>query len=241
MNSAVALVCTSTKHTGIRSLFVAVLGLLAATSATAQGRSDMPLFLVEGNQYARRSFDEQGRLTQRQQLEISRVRAAGDDMEVVVTLWSYDEAGQPTNTVRTTIRCKTQDAGMVMNVMALIRPEGRRVEVRLTGGEVRYPRAPTGPGTLPPVTLEANVEQGVLGFLGGKSRIRLRDRTIQAAAGPSSAYTITEWLDLKFYVLGVKVRERSYHAEQAIDPEQGLVQQTLTAPDGSYVSIERTG
>ena len=137
----------------------------------------MPLLLIQGNRYERRTLDEQGRLQKSQDLEVGSISRTDDEIEVAVTVVSSDEAGDPADAVRTTIRCRVEDADMVMSVLALVGAEGRRVRVRVTGGEILYPSSPAA-DRLPPVELEATVEQGVVGFLGGRSRIALRDRTV---------------------------------------------------------------
>jgi hypothetical protein len=196
----------------------------------------MPLLLIEGNRYERRTLDEQGRLQKSQELEVGSISQTDGEIEVAVTVVGSDEDGGPADTVRTTIQCRVEDADMVMSVLALVGAEGRRVRVRVTGGEILYPSSPVA-GSLPPVSLEATVEQGVVGFLGGRSRIALRDRTVQPAQGPSAAYTLASRLDLKFYVLGVRVRSQSYSMEEAVALDRGLLRQVLTAPDGSSVEL----
>jgi hypothetical protein len=124
-----------------------------------------------------------------------------------------------------------------------LEPDGRRVEVRLTGGEIAYPARVARLDTLQDVSLEARVEQGVLGFLGSKSRLRLQDRVARPLAESSQqdAYLVTEALHMRFYVLGIKVRERTYRIEETIDPARGLLKQGLRAADGSSVTLERLG
>lgn len=212
--------------------------LICTTAAGVRAQSPgMPLFLVEGNHYERRTVDERGRLEKYEELEIGRLVRNGDEFEAAVTVRGFDEAGQATGAVQTTIRCRVEDANMVMTVLALLEPEGRRVRVRVTGEAILYP-PPPAQGALPPVTLEADVEDGVLGFLGSRSRIVLRDRMAQPVPDLGVAYTVDERLDLAFYVLGVRVRSRTYRAEETIAQGRGLVRQVLTGPDGSSVSLD---
>ncbi len=236
------------RHTCINSisphLFLFVFVLAWTTPALAQDTQEMPLFLIEGSRYARQSFDVNGDLERSQRLEISRLSRREESLEVQVTLYGSEENGQTPDTVRTTIQCRIREANMVMNVLSLILPEGRRVSVRVTGGEVLYPFRPPVPDTLEDVTLEVRVKQGIVGFLGGKSRMHFRNRRLQPSTFSSVPeekvyYTITEDLHVNFYALGIKVRERSYRVEETIQPDLGLVRHVLRAPDGSYVLLER--
>jgi len=219
-------------------LALAVL-LLSAGTATAQ---QMPLALVEGSQYTRRTVDAQGREEACQAIEVSRL--ATDGAEVVATLTVRPcEAEGAGDAVRGTIRCRVDDAGMVMNAVALLGPEGRNVALRVTGGAVLYPGPPAQPTALDPVTLEATVESGTLGFLGGRSRIDLEDRRARSAATGASpgAYTVTEVVRLRAYVLGIRVRDRRYRAEHTLLPDGRLLRQVLTNPDGGTITLDRTG
>ncbi|MEX2400489.1 MAG: hypothetical protein WD423_06925 [Rhodothermales bacterium] len=131
-----------------------------------------------------------------------------------------------------------------MNVLALTGSEGRRVSVQITGGDVGYPLRPATGDTLEDVRLQVSVEEGVLGFLGSNSRIHIRDRVVDVPSAPSPAeashtYVVSATLHVRFYVLGLKVRDRRYGLEDVVETASGLRRQVLTSPDGSYVALER--
>ncbi|MEX0601287.1 MAG: type II toxin-antitoxin system HicB family antitoxin [Rhodothermales bacterium] len=98
--------------------------------------------------------------------------------------------------------------------------------------------------TLEDVRLQVSVEEGVLGFLGSNSRIHIRDRVVDVPSAPSPAeashtYVVSATLHVRFYVLGLKVRDRRYGLEDVVETASGLRRQVLTSPDGSYVALER--
>ncbi len=207
-------------------------------------RSGMPLFLVEGNRYERRSFDADGTLEEVETLEIGQLSQLAEELEITVVSRSFLPSGEATDSVRTTIRCQPEGANMVMNLFALIKPEGRSVRLRFEGGEINYPTTPT-PTSLPDISLEARVEEGVVGFLGGRSQIVISNRTltddIAGGAGNSElqdAYSITSRIEMKSYVLGIRMRSRSYESIETVSPDRGLIRQRLTADDGSTTSLE---
>jgi hypothetical protein len=203
----------------------------------------MPLFLIEGASYERQSFDKNGELERSQKMEISGLTRTDESLEVQVVLYNDGEDGQTSDMVRTTIQCRTSEANMVMNVLALIQPEGKSVAVRVTGGEILYPFRPSAPDTLAEVELEVKVKKGIVGFLGGKSKMHFRNRILtpsdSSASGEFDSYTLTEDLHLGFYALGIKVRSRTYRVEETIEVERGITRHILTSPDGSYVLLER--
>jgi len=224
-------------------LFISVLMSVYPTRVLAQDTREMPLFLIEGSSYIRQTFDKNGNLERSQKMEISGLIRREESLEVQIVLYNDSEDGQTSDTVRTTIECRTSEANMVMNVLALIQPEGKRVAVRVTGGEIRYPFRPTVPDTLAEVELEVRVKQGIVGFLGGKSKMHFRNRFLQPSSPEAreeeATYSITEDLHVKFYALGIKVRSRTYRVEETIQAERGITRHELISKDGSYVLLER--
>lgn len=219
-------------------------GLLMTRPVLAQARSEMPLFLLEGNQYVRQIYDKDGRAQASQTIAVSRVTPTQDGFEIEIKITEDQTVSGSIEPVRTTIRCRAQDANMVMSLLLAGELSRKRTALIVTGGEIRYPRRPAHGDTLSDVRLEATAEGGLLGFLGGRSRIDLRDRIVQlhpvdGRVPGSTPYTIKEAIRIKVYTLGIKVRERAYRAEEIIAPERGLLSQILRSPDGSYTALVR--
>lgn len=218
---------------------LAVMATSLTWSAPVHGQSaGMPIFLVEGNGYERRTFDAEGTLKGLQKLEIGQVSRVDEELEITVASRSFDPSGEATDSVQTTIWCRPEGADMVVNLLALIEPEGRSVRLRLNGSEIVYPTAPV---PLPDVVLEAKVEEGMVGFLGGRSQIVLRNRTVTddvvtapGVSDPEGAYSIFSRIDMN----GIRIRSKSYDAIETLAPGRGLIRQLLTAEDGSAVSIQ---
>lgn len=222
------------------TLTLAALALsLSIPSVAAQ---QMPLALVEGSRYTRRTVDAQGEEEACQTLEVGRVAVTGDEMAATLAVRPCASATGADDVSQTTIRCQVEDAEMVMNVVALLGPEGRNLRLRVTGGALLYPGPPTEPTALDDVAMEADVVSGTLGFLGGRSRIDVEDRLMRpsATAAPTGAYTITETIRLRAYVLGVRVKSTRYRAEETLLPDGRLVRQVLTNPNGGTITLDRT-
>lgn len=204
----------------------------------------MPLALVEGSRYARLTTDAQGREEACQSLTVSRLATEGTELVATLTVSPCD-AGAAGESAQGTIRCRIEDAEMVMNAVALLGPEGRDVAVRATGTAVLYPDPPAETTALDDAALDVTVESGTLGFLGGRSRIDLTERRAspEAAGAPreSGAYTVTEAVRLRAYVLGIRVKDRRYRAEHTLLPDGRLVRQVLRSADGTTITLERTG
>lgn len=230
---------------GLRRPLGLALALVLLTVGTVVAQQ-MPLALVEGSQYTRRTIDAQGREEACQQLDVSRLAAEGTELVATLTV-SPCEVGTTGDSARGTIRCRMEDAGMVMSAVVLLDPEGRSVSLRTMGDAVLYPGPPTEPAELPSVSLDAVVESGTIGFLGGRSRIDLTERRAapDSAGDPpeglAGSYTVTEAVRLRAYVLGIRVKDRRYRAEHRLRPDGRLLFQVLTASDGTTITLERTG
>jgi hypothetical protein len=199
----------------------------------------MPLALLEGDQYTRQTFAPDGTQEGHQEVTVSRLQRAGDQAtEMEVTFYNYNEDGGVTDTLRTTITCRNVAAQMAMNITALLRPTGKQYDVRVTGEVLRYPRQVEASFSLPSVEMEIRVEDGMIGFLGGKSRIHLSDRQVRPTPEGAS-FTVQETLNMRFYVLGMKVRERTYDLEETIAAPEGVVRLVLRGPEGYQTILEQ--
>lgn len=218
--------------------------LLLSLGPSAAEAQRMPLALVEGSRYTRRTTDAQGGEEACQELAVGRL--ATDGTELVATLAvSPCGSGAASESARGTIRCRTEDAEMVMTAMALLGPEGRDVALRASGGAVLYPGPPAEPTALDDASLDVTVESGTLGFLGGRSRIDLTERRVYPEVDgdlqKAGAYTVTEAVRLRAYVLGIRVKDRRYQAVHTLLPDGHLIRQVLTGTDGTTITLTLAG
>ncbi len=220
-----------------RATRTALAALALSLGASAVAAQQMPLALVEGSRYTRRTVDAPGAEGACQTLEVGAVVVTGEEMAATLTVRPCD--GDAADASETTIRCRVDEAGMVMNVVALLGPEGRDLALRVTGDALLYPGPPAERVALDDVTLEADVVRGTLGFLGGRSRVDFQNRVARPSAtdAPAGAYTVTETVRLRAYVLGVRVKNARYRAEETLLPGGGLVRQVLTSSDGGSVVL----
>jgi hypothetical protein len=220
---------------------VLVLSGVAPSGPLRAQDAGMPFRLSEGNRYERRSVSADGELESVQRITVGDVVERDGLIEVLVVSHGFDLDGQPSDSVHTRISCRPDGADMVMNLLALVQPDGRDIELSLKGGTILYPQSPE-PGPLPDVVLEASVEEGVVGFLGGRSQIVLGERTVILAPDTGEldspgAYAITSRIELKFYVLGIRVRSKRYDAQETVSGERGLLRLVLTSEDGSSMTL----
>jgi hypothetical protein len=90
-----------------------------------------------------------------------------------------------------------------------------------------------------PIEFALNIDKGLVGFLGGKSKITIFDRrvvsndTLQAGQ-----YQINSEVDIGVYVLGIKMKGFGYRVIEIIDKDRGIIWQKFTSEDDdSYFVI----
>lgn len=219
-------------------LLVVGLGMVTVDVGIAQIPSGldstaMPLALFEGDQYTRQTFAPNGTQEGHQKVTVSRLQRAGDQaMEMEVTSYNHNEDGGVTDTLRTTITCRNDAAQIAMS------PYGQTVRRARDGGGPSL--SPPGGGVVfSPQCRNGDSSGGRDDWVsGGKSRIHLSDRQVRPTPEGAS-FTVQETLNMRFYVLGMKVRERTYDLEETIAAPEGVVRLVLRGPEGYQTILEQ--
>jgi hypothetical protein len=117
--------------------------------------------------------------------------------------------------------------------------KGSEIKVNLLDTKAFYPVSPEPSWKMEPIEFALNIDKGLVGFLGGKSKITIYDRrmvlndTLQ-----TGQYQINSEVDLGVYVLGIKVKGFGYRVIEIIDENQGIIWQKFASEDDdSYFVI----
>lgn len=226
------------KLPGILVLFFTVF----CGNVEAQDNQQMLWRLMGGNRYAHEAYDKEGNLEKYREIEISEIVEGTAQLNVLIKLYTYNSYGTVSDTTETILQCNEDGSSMFMNVLVLFGMEGGEVEAQITGSELRYPRNQNLNQSLEDVTLKAKLKSGALAsLLGTKVVAVLKERSISAIEADGhekrSGFAIKEIIQIKFFALGIKFKERSYRNYTAIHPMHGLSEQRLTASDNSYLSL----
>ena len=205
----------------------------------------MLLSLLQGHRYERVTYDARGKLTDRAVLVIGRITMDAGELSVPLNVEVY-KGDAVERRFSSTWTCASEASAMMMSVLVFGEDAGKpRLRLESTGAPLVYPAQVPPSGRLPDVSVDVRVRQGVLGFLGARSRTTFSDRRIAATPralnGESAkrAYSITSRVEFRAYAWGVRVRRTRFRSEETVDPEKGLLQHVLRSEDGGYSALRR--
>lgn len=206
----------------------------------AQQTGEMLLFEIDSNRYEKRSFNQQDQLQSIQKLTVGSIEQTEDIYRLSLELYLYDEKGQLQDSSITIYSCRPDEQQVLLNIFPFSNyGNGSKIKVKLLDTNTFYPTAPEPGWEMEPIEFALNIDKGLAGFLGGKSKINIYDRrvvsndTLQAGQ-----YEINSNVDMSVYVLGVKVKGLSFQVVEIIDDDKGIIWQKFTRKDDdSYFVI----
>lgn len=213
------------------------MGTILTTIPIAAQPSGEEMLLRElaGHRYERISYDPRGSAEGRILIEVGELRRVDSAVEVPVTVTPYSDDGAPQESNETVWRCRQGQEHMIMPVLFLSEDSGAEVGLEVEGDAIFYPEFPP-PRELPDLRLDIGIRKGFVSFLGGRTVVFLKDRRVRTSdeASPESHYTVFSNVDVKVFVVGIRVKHLRFNSEVVVQSGKGLVHQTLTAADGSY-------
>lgn len=214
-------------------------GLIPAHILHAQQSGEMLLFEIDGNRYEKRDYNSGGELQSFQKFMIGSIEKQPEIYRLPVDLYSYNAEGELQDSTKTIYTCRPDERRILLNVFPFTDyGKGSEIKVNLLDTNTFYPADPEPGWEMKPLEFEMNIEKGLVGFLGGKSKINMYDRqvvpndTLQAGQ-----YQINSEVDLGVYVLGIKMKGFDYRVIEIIDKSQGIIWQKFTSEDDSYFVI----
>ncbi|WP_441000480.1 hypothetical protein [Fodinibius sp. SL11] len=218
--------------------FILCLYILLPSSGFGQD-TQMLLFEIDGNQYKKCNYSKDGELESYQKLIVGSIEEKANTYRLPVELYSYNAKGELQDSTKTLYTCQPDEQKVLLNVFPFTDyGKGSEIKVNLLDTNAFYPTAPKPGWEMESIEFALNIDKGLVGFLGGKSKITIYDRrvvsndTLQAGQ-----YQINSDVDLGVYVLGIKVKGFAYGVIEIVDKERGIIRQKLTSEDGSYFMI----
>jgi hypothetical protein len=216
-------------------LFVSVIFF----SQTVAQNSQMLLFEIDGNRYEKRNFNKQGELQSFQKLLVGSIEENDDTYRLPVELYSYNAKGVLQDSTKTIYTCKPDEQQVLLNIFPFTDyGKGSVIKINLLDTKTFYPVAPEPGWEMESIEFALKIDKGLVGFLGGKSKIKMYDRhVVSNDTLQSGQYEINSNVDLGVYVLGIKVKGFGYKVLEIVDKDRGIIQQKFTSEDGSYFVI----
>ena len=193
--------------------------------ASAQQSRQMLLFEIDGNQYKKCNYNNKGELKSYEKFIVGSIEQQPDQYRLPVELYSYNAAGELQDSTKTLYTCRSGEKQVLLNVFPFTDyGKGSEIKVNLLDTKAFYPVSPEPSWKMEPIEFALNIDKGLVGFLGGKSKITIYDRrmvlndTLQ-----TGQYQINSEVDLGVYVLGIKVKGFGYRVIEIIDENQGII------------------
>lgn len=200
----------------------------------------MPIFEIDGNQYKKCNYNNEGELKSYEKFILDSIEKQSDLYRLPIELYSYNAEGELQDSTKTIYTCRPDEQKVLLNVFPFTDyGKGSEVKVNLLDTNSFYPIAPEPGWKMETIEFEMNIDKGLVGFLGGKSKINIYNRhvvpndTLQA-----DQYQINSEVNLGVYVLGIKMKEFGYQVIEIIAKNQGIIWQKFTSvDDDSYFVI----
>ena len=222
----------------LKLLFILCLYILLPSLSFVQD-TQMLLFEIDGNEYKKCNYSKEEEVESYQKLIVGTIEEKANTYRLPVELYSYNAKGELQDSTKTLYTCQPDEQKVLLNVFPFTDyGKGSEIKVNLLDTNAFYPTAPKPGWEMESIGFALNIDKGLVGFLGGKSKITIYDRrvvsndTLQAGQ-----YQINSDVDLGVYVLGIKVKGFAYGVIEIVDKERGIIRQKLTSDDGSYFMI----
>jgi hypothetical protein len=202
--------------------------------------SRMLLFEIDGNRYKKCNYNKKGELQSFQKLLVGSIEEKPDIYRLPVELYSYNAEGAIQDSAKTIYTCRPEEQRVLLNVFPFTDyAKGSEIKVSLADTNAFYPAAPEPGWKMEPIEFQMKIDKGLVGFLGGKSKISMYDRHVTPNDTlQTGQYEINSKVDLGVYVLGLKVKGFGYRVIEIVDEDQGIIWQKFTSTDdGSYFVI----
>jgi hypothetical protein len=150
-------------------LFYAAAALSWTTQDQAAPPDRMLLWALQDHRYERVSYDAKGRVEERATIDVGRLEVDGDQVSVPLDVEVYKDDA-PSRRFSTRWTCTRRGGDMVMAILVfagdLDKPSMR---LETIGAPLIYPAGVPDSGTLPDVSVDVKVRQGVLRIFGART------------------------------------------------------------------------
>lgn len=223
-----------------KKVLIVLVGILGIGNYVFAQQAEMLLFEIAGNRYERQNFDKTGKLKSMQVLNVGSIIKEKDNYRLPVEIISYDNNGKIKDTTRTIYTCNPDEKRIFVNIFPYSDyGSGGEIKVKAEDSNSFYPVDPDTGWGMNPIHFEMRINEGFLGFLGGKSKIKMYNRHIVANDTlAADQYEMNSKVELGVYVMGIKVSGLEYQVSEIVDKKRGLIYQKFRAGDGSYFVIK---
>jgi len=220
-------------------LFIGFLMVFPITIRAQESRK-MLIFEIDHNQYRKCNYNEKGKLESFQKLNIGAIDQKSEVYRLPVTIYNFTVNGELKDSTNTIYTCNPDEQKILVNILPYTDySDNNVVNVDPQGTNAIYPVNPETGWKMNDLKFEMKIDKGVIGFLGGKSRIEMKHRrVVPNDTVQTGQYEIDSIVNIRIYVLGIKMKTLNYTVIEIIDPDDGIIHQMFTSDEGSYFVID---
>jgi len=215
----------------MRTLYTILTFIFILTANFASAQDDMLIEQMAGKTVIRENFDKGSQLIDKQIFRISNIEKSSNIYSVEVTTELYKKEGTLDDKYKTYYTCKPGQSSVIVMVFPFFAPKSKKI-----GIETQSPDFKTmyDLSNLKDIHLKLSFDSGILNFFGSKNNIKIFNRKL--ATGPNTK-TLNSQVDIRAYMLGIKVKTISYKVAEIFDENSNLISQEFRANDGSYFTM----
>ncbi|MDZ7660524.1 hypothetical protein [Fodinibius sp.] len=215
-------------------------GLFVIGPLHAQQSREMLLFEIEDNRYQKCNYNKEGEVQSFEKFIVGSIEENANTYRLQVELYSYNAEGQLKDSTRTIYTCQPEERSVLLNIFPFTDyGKGSEIKVNVEDDKAFYPVNPETGWEMKPIEFSLKIDKGLVGFLGGNSKITISDRQVAANDTlQAGQYQINSTVELGVYVVGIKVKGFGYRIAEIVDKDLGIIWQKFTSiDDGSYFVI----
>lgn len=169
--------------------------------------------------------------------EAGKIFQKNNDYILPITIYSYEKDGKLKDKNNTSYKCNPENREMLIAVLPHI---GKSADTKLKVTDVStsklYPDNLKGIIKLDDYYFTLNIEGGLAGFFGTRSKVVLTDRSVKQVS--SNEYSFTGAISIKSYAWGVNISTLKYRLTEKLDLNKGIVYQKMVESSGDYFTLE---
>lgn len=197
-----------------------------------QGK-EMFIEQIANKTITRESYNVNGKLTGKQEFFTQRLNQTGDDFLLNINTKIYDDALKLKSTYTTSYRCKPGESDVLLSVFT-VNPKKQKISVSVNSGDFKKLYDLNPYEMLNNLTLTMYVETGILNFLGSKNKVEITTRQLTKE---NSYWKISEKINIKAYLLGIRIKTISYNVTEYLTTSGQLEKQIFKETNGDYFTI----
>jgi hypothetical protein len=206
-----------------------IIFILTADFVSAQ--DDMLIKQMAGKTIVRENFDKDSQLIDKQIFRISNIEKSSYTYSVEITAELYNKDGSLNEKYKTHYRCKPNQSSMLLLVYPFFAPKSKKIGLEAQSDDFwnMYDL-----NNLKDVHLKLSFDSGILNFFGSKNNIKIYNRKLETG---SNIKTLNSQVDIKAYLLGIKMKTINYMVTEIFDKNSNLISQEFRAREGSYFTM----